>query len=207
MPPRIQNAGGSIVVKDLKTSLEALDVIVEEGEGRDDSEFAGDERAHYFVFKDLMEGKLGLRQIYHVPRTLDAAYCYLLLTIEKLWTMSEEEERRKLLFVTQPLNDGTDRAGQGTPFKQLRAEMKATMLSYVQVAAETDDQVVVDHDFGNQIQALLPIQTALDNMMDIYAYEPLTGRITGKGLNVAHTQGFKLQAQSKVHGMEWNETK
>jgi hypothetical protein len=63
--PRIQNAGGSIVVKDLQTSLEALDVIVEEGEGRD-SEFAGDERAHYFVFKDLMEGSLTW-EVYNVP--------------------------------------------------------------------------------------------------------------------------------------------
>jgi hypothetical protein len=155
-----------------------------------------------------------------VSRTFDAAYCYLLLSIEKLWTIHNEDDRRQLvlanmytlmlgvlaplakLLVTQPLNDTTGRvaapcfnwydfsAGQGTPFRQLRAEMKATMLSYVQVTAETDDQVV-EHDFGMQIEALIPIQTALDNMIDIGTFERPTGKISKKGLNVAHTQGFK----------------
>ncbi|KAJ7142970.1 ferritin-like-domain-containing protein [Mycena epipterygia] len=237
--PRIQNAGGSIVVKDLKTALDALDVIVEQGEGRDNEEFVGDELAHYYIFQGLKNGtqdwevynvpenpttqtyaKPSLKQIYQVSRTFDAAYCYLLLSIEKLWTIRDEDERRKLvlanmyslmigvlaplakLLVTQPLNDGTDRvaapcfswydfsAGQGTPFKQLRAEMKTTILSYVQVTVETDDQVV-EHDFGGQIETLIPIQTALDNMLDIDTFEQPTGKVSKKGLNVVHTQGFK----------------
>ena len=56
--PKVRDAGGSIVVKCLKTAEEAIDVIVIQGEGSpgpyDDPDKL--EKDHYDVFVDLKEG-------------------------------------------------------------------------------------------------------------------------------------------------------
>ena len=56
--PQVRDAGGSIVVKDLETAINAIDVIVIQGEGSpgpyDDVD--KQEKDHYDVFLDLKEG-------------------------------------------------------------------------------------------------------------------------------------------------------
>jgi hypothetical protein len=56
--PQVRDAGGSIIVKDLKTAVDAIDVIVIQGEGSpgpfDDLDKL--EKDHYDVFLDLKEG-------------------------------------------------------------------------------------------------------------------------------------------------------
>ena len=56
--PKVRDAGGSILVKDLGSALNAIDVIITQGEGSpgpyDDA--AKLEKDHYDIFLDLKEG-------------------------------------------------------------------------------------------------------------------------------------------------------
>jgi Ferritin-like len=56
--PQVRDAGGSIVVKDIKTAIKAIDVIVIQGEGSpgpyDDKDKL--EKDHYDIFLDLKKG-------------------------------------------------------------------------------------------------------------------------------------------------------
>lgn len=130
-----------------------------------------------------------------MSRTFDAAFCYLLLSIEKLWTISDPDARRRVvlsnmysimlgvigplarLLVSQPLEDGTtNHAGPcfgwfefmegSTPFSQLRTQMKRAMLAYVDVTDDTNHQASA-HNYGPQIEALMPVQAAIDILLDI----------------------------------------
>jgi hypothetical protein len=92
-----------VVVKDKDTALTALKTIVDQGEGN-----VGVEDSHYSVFLDLYLNRDGwechnfkqdvktteydtpsTQFLYHLSRTFDAAYCYLLQTIQRIW-MPEE---------------------------------------------------------------------------------------------------------------------
>jgi len=115
----VRDAGGSVLVHDLKSAKHALQIIVDQGEGRcgEFSDRAKEEKAHYFIFHELKTDKTrkwdtyNVRenprtedyhsrdiQLYHVSLAFDAAYCYLLLNIEHLWTIHEDSERKKLVF-------------------------------------------------------------------------------------------------------------
>jgi len=117
--PRVADAGGLVTVTDLPSALQALTIIVDQGEGKpgpgrpfdDDQKL---EKDHYDIFLDLQGGAatwavlpvltdpttpgyLGEDpKIYAVSLTFDAAYCYLLLTLQKLWTVSSPASRDKL---------------------------------------------------------------------------------------------------------------
>ena len=56
--PHVRDAGGSIIVTNLKTAIEAITVIVSQGEGNPGpyADKAKLEKDHYDIFKDLKEG-------------------------------------------------------------------------------------------------------------------------------------------------------
>lgn len=56
--PRVKDAGGLVIVKDLASAINALQVIMDEGEGADGSAFAGAEKAHFFVVQELVQDPL-----------------------------------------------------------------------------------------------------------------------------------------------------
>ncbi|RUS35542.1 ferritin-like-domain-containing protein [Jimgerdemannia flammicorona] len=153
--PRVPDAGGLVVVEDVKSAIAALTTIVREGEGsplnhgtehldealhhryRQElsrakenqklgtapglSEYDDDKKlelSHYATFihlKKKLKTKKHLWTVFPVPenpqssqyqdekiRTVslafDAAYCYLLMTIETLWTVPDPVERQKIVY-------------------------------------------------------------------------------------------------------------
>uniref|UniRef100_A0A8H8CET3 Iminophenyl-pyruvate dimer synthase domain-containing protein n=1 Tax=Psilocybe cubensis TaxID=181762 RepID=A0A8H8CET3_PSICU len=224
-----RDAGGSVVVTDLDTALEALSIIVAQGEGSpgpyDDPDKL--EKDHYDVFMDLRFGPAQWevypvvenpvtpdyfkidRRIYQVSLTFDAAYCFLLRTIETLWHVEKYSNRQNLVLknmygimmgvlaplakflVSQPISN-TERAApcfgyyefkQGvSELKQVQDEMAAAINAYVSVTKETPDQVAV-HDYGAMLETLLPIQTTINNLVDLNSFEKL---------DVGPTKKFKL---------------
>ncbi|KIM87529.1 hypothetical protein PILCRDRAFT_85939 [Piloderma croceum F 1598] len=115
--PKFEDEGGIVVVQDLPSALTALTTIVHQGEGNP-RPFVGpdkDEKDHYDIFLDLQSGgqtwntfPVALNptsdqyltqntQIYAVSRTVDASFCYLLLTLEKLWTISSPDVRDNII--------------------------------------------------------------------------------------------------------------
>jgi hypothetical protein len=135
-----------------------------------------------------------------VSLTFDASYCFLLLTIEKLWDISSTDSRRDLVLgnlysimkgvlaplaqflVQQPIGKHGHTAGPSFSFyrfkegesalAQVQAEMQAAIDAYVDVTAETPDQVPV-HNFGPQLEVLLPIQNTVNNLLDLDTYVKL----------------------------------
>jgi hypothetical protein len=212
--PRIRDAGGSIVVKDLDSAIKAIDIIVIQGEGSpgpyDDPDKL--EMDHYDVFLDLKEGDATWetypvtenpvtsnywsldKRIYHVSLTFDAAYCFLLRTIETLWYVDKEDKRHTLVLgnlfglmmnvlkplaqflITQPIGQDGQRAAPcfgyyefkkgESELKQLQDEMQATIDSYLSQTAETPDQVAVVN-YGQMLETLLPIQTTIKGLVDL----------------------------------------
>ena len=130
--------------------------------------------------------------------TFDAAYCFLLRTIEFLWTVDKDGDRHNLVLgnmygimmgilaplakflVSQPIGPSGQRAAPcfgyyefkdgETELKQLQDEMQATINAYLKITAETQDQVAV-HDFGPMLETLLPIQTTINDLVDIQTFE------------------------------------
>jgi len=214
--PTIRDAGGSVVVVDLPSALLATKIIVDQGEGNpgpyDDLDKL--EEDHYDKFRGLQAGKFGSwecypvrwnpvtsdyldkdrdERLYHVSLTFDAAYCFLLLTIEKLWQISVEDDRHKLVLgnlygvmmgvlaplakflVQQPIGNTKENAAPafnwyqfkpGSALEQLQHEMQNAINAYVSQTAETPDQVSVI-DYGGQLNILLPIQASIGNLLDL----------------------------------------
>ncbi|TDL17872.1 hypothetical protein BD410DRAFT_535231 [Rickenella mellea] len=114
--PEHSDSGGLVAVKDLASALTAMKTIVDQGEGNpgpyDDPLKL--EKDHYDIFKDLRDGTdtwqtfpiisnpttagyLAIdKNIHQVSITFDMAYCYLLMTIEKFWTVSSTDGRNAL---------------------------------------------------------------------------------------------------------------
>jgi hypothetical protein len=74
--PRVRDAGGSVLVKDLGSALQALKIIVEQGEGADGQfdDPAMEEMAHYYIFSQLKSDKTKKWDTYNVrenPHTVD----------------------------------------------------------------------------------------------------------------------------------------
>jgi hypothetical protein len=233
--PQVRDAGGSVVVVDLATADKAIDIIVDQGEGNpgpyDDPDKL--EKDHYDVFRDLQQGTTTWdlypvrtnpttfgywredKRIYQVSLTFDAAYCFLLLTIEKLWTIKSDDERHKLVLgnmfgimmgvlaplakflVQQPLMGGRVAAPcfgyyqfeKGSALKQLQSEMQNAINAYVGVTAETSDQVPVTN-YGPMLEMLLPIQTSVNRLLDLDSWEKLEQAAVKKELGI-HSCGAK----------------
>ena len=255
--PQVRDAGGSIVVKNLKTAIEAIDVIVIQGEGSpgpfDDPDKL--EKDHYDIFVDLKKGDATWetypvvenpvtsdywsldKRIYHVSLfsniylvvllttlcqvslTFDAAYCFLLRTIETLWYVDKEDSRHKLVLgnlfsimlgvlkpiaqflITQPIGPDNRRAAPcfgyyefkkgESELKQLQDEMQATIDSYLSETAETPDEVPVTN-YGLMLETLLPIQTTIKALVDLDHFEK---RVVG---HIPTTkQGFPVKGFAK----------
>lgn len=114
-----QDGGGSpMVVCDLKTACQAIDTIVEQGEGSHAGDFevpldpaqpklGMSELSHYAKFRRIAEGIDQIGETWPVPvdptaemfegpvaelaRLFDAAYCYLLCIIDALYEASRKE--------------------------------------------------------------------------------------------------------------------
>jgi len=236
---RVRDAGGSIVVTDLKSALLAIDTIVIQGEGSpgpfDDPDKV--EKDHYDVFLDLMNGETAWdvypvvenpvtsdywkldKRIYQVSLTFDAAYCYLLRTIETLWHVKKDDARHKLVLgnmygimmgvlaplakflVSQPIGQNGQRAApcfgyyefrkQEPELKQVQDEMQAAINAYLAVTEETSDEVAV-HDFGGMLETLLPIQTTINGLVDLETFEKRLVGVTKKAKLVGvETRGAK----------------
>jgi hypothetical protein len=216
--PHNRDTGGSVVVTNLDTANLAIDTIVIQGEGSpgpyDDPDKL--EKDHYDVFLDLKEGDASWdlypvlenpvtsdywnldKQIYQVSLTFDAAYCFLLRTIETLWYVEKESARQKLVLanmysimmgvlaplarflVTQPIGPNGKNAApcfgyyefkKGvSELKQVQDEMQAVINSYLSVTQETADQVAVN-DLGGQLETLLPIQVTVNSLVDLKTFE------------------------------------
>ncbi|KAF8868017.1 ferritin-like-domain-containing protein [Gymnopilus junonius] len=227
---RNRDTGGSIVVTDLESALNALTLIVVQGEGSpgpyDDPDKL--EHDHFDVFTDLKNGDASWevypvvenpvtsdywkydKRIYQVSLTFDAVYCFLLRTIETLWNVDKDDDRHKLILgnmygimmgiltplakflVSQPIGPSNQRAAPcfgyyefkdgETELKQVQDEMQATINTYLKITAETQDQVAV-HDYGPMLETLLPIQTTINDLIDLQTFEKR---------DVARTKNVKL---------------
>jgi hypothetical protein len=220
--PVVRDAGGSVIVNSLDTALEAIKIIVEQGEGEmkdhERQEFddpSHHEVDHYDKFRELRDGDYGKwevydviknpdtfkylrdydnRQIYQVSIVFDCAYCFLLLTIEELWKQSDPDFRRDLVLtnmfglmkgvlaplanflVNQDIDSEGLKAGPAFGFyqfpkrelalKSLQMEMQNALNSYIDLNAETSDQVSVKN-YGPQIDVLLSIQSSIQNLIDL----------------------------------------
>ena len=129
-----------------------------------------------------------------VSLTFDAAYCFLLRTIETLWYIDNEDSRQTLVLgnlyilmigvlkplaqflVTQPIGLNGQCAAPcfgyyafkmgESELKQVQDEMQVTIDSYLAVTAETQDEVAVV-DYGLQLETLLPIQTTIQGLVEL----------------------------------------
>ena len=162
-----------------------------------------------------------------VSLTFDAAYCFLLRTIETLWYIEKQDSRHKLVLgnlfsimlgvlkplaqflVTQPIGPDNRRAAPcfgyyefkkgESELKQLQDEMQATIDSYLSQTAETSDQVTVT-DYGSMLETLLPIQTTIKALVELdHHHEKRHVHIpTKQGLpGVIQTRGAKGFAKGR----------
>jgi len=201
--PAVADAGGSVVVKDLTTALLAITTIVDQGEGnpRPFDDPGKLEEDHYDKFLDLKNLKFGTWEcypvrsnpvtidyrdkdkdlkIYHVSLTFDAAYCFLLLTIEKLWNTSATAERQTLVsqnldgimfnilsplakfLVQQPI--GNTRMNAAPAFNWYKYEPGSTLQQL-----EKEVQAAIDAYAGSPdaLKVLQPIQVFIKKLQDI----------------------------------------
>jgi len=198
--PHPADAGGLVFVTDLPSALTALTTIVDQGEGNprpfDDPSKA--EHDHYDIFLDLQKGAetwdvfpvvtdptTGAyfhldRKIYAVSRTVDAAFCYLLLTLEKLWTVSSADGRQKLVGTMFPLMTGILAPLAKFLVQQpigIAGEVAAPCFSYYPFGSpdsafadlKQEIQAAIDAYAGNvSAQAqLTSVQTAIGKLVDI----------------------------------------
>lgn len=127
--------------------------------------------------------------------TFDAAYCFLLLTIERLWDISDSDERKRLILgnmftimmgilppiakflISQPLPAPYEKNVAAPcfnyydfcnepPLQKLLLEMRTTLDAYLNVKEETANQVTV-HDFGPQLDVLLPIYNTMTKLVTL----------------------------------------
>jgi hypothetical protein len=81
------------------------------------------------------------------------------------------------------------RAGSSA-LKQLQSEMQSAIDAYVDVTAETPDQVAV-HDYGPQLEALLPIQISISKLLDLDTFEKVAKPVIGQKTPGAMSSGAK----------------
>lgn len=157
------------------------------------------------------------RPFLQVSKTFDAAYCFLLMTIERLWTIDDSDSRKQLVLgnmytlmmgvltplakflVSQPIGtDGKVAApcfdwydfGGKPALKQLLGEMQTSLDAYLDVTEETPDQVAV-HDYGKQLEVLLPIQNTMSALLDLDTFEKLATPVLKQSLPGVNNRGAK----------------
>jgi hypothetical protein len=74
--------------------------------------------------------------------------------------------------------------------KQLQHEMQTAINAYVDVTAETKDQVAV-HNFGPMLETLLPIQQTINGLLDLDTFEQLEKPLIKHIQSGVHTGGAK----------------
>ncbi|EJD50856.1 hypothetical protein AURDEDRAFT_159997 [Auricularia subglabra TFB-10046 SS5] len=193
------NSGGLVDVVDLTSATQAITTIVTQGEGNprpwDDPEH--DEKDHYDIFLDIFNSatlkwstypvlpnpsneiyRKVAPDVYEVSRAFDAAYCYLLLTVQYLWQLKDGSERNAVVgtnlfglmrgvltpiakfLVKQPLGRSSFVAapcfeyfdfGRGavTPLEQLTALVEAAVKLYPDATLLADAQ--------KKVAALIPV--------------------------------------------------
>lgn len=207
-----------ISVKDVATAMKAIETIVEQGEGSpkvitpeppkgslDPPAIAG-VRSHFEVFEGLYNGpKLDCYDVLENPKTKDyvgdpmhpvllasdAVYCYLLLTLEKLWTEGNPQRRRQ--YITKNL--------QHLMMDILRPIAKLLVTKVVTTSLNPIDVTKKKHfgppfnfyDFGlteppfKQLKVLMtnavtaapelrPVKDTVDGLMDIGPLNPVRPR-------------------------------
>ncbi|KAJ8456662.1 hypothetical protein ONZ45_g18632 [Pleurotus djamor] len=108
-----EKSGGVVQVVDLKSAVDALEIIVEQGEGTNGQPVDRDpnELAHFFKFLTLLSKQPTTVNTVSNPITSDykdpkiaavaglsdATYCLLLLTLEECWKYPNTDEHRTLL--------------------------------------------------------------------------------------------------------------
>ncbi len=130
--------------------------------------------------------------------TFDAAYCFLLVTIDKIWELDAGDNRRTLVLgnlfavmmgvlrplaqflVQQPLGQEGKNAAPcfgyyhfkkgRSALEMLQSEMQRTIDGYCAVDTEDADQVAIT-DFGSQLELLLPVQHAIASLIDLDTFE------------------------------------
>jgi hypothetical protein len=130
--------------------------------------------------------------------TFDAAYCFLLMTIDKIWELDAGDDRRTLVLgnlyavmmgvlrplalflVQQPLGEEGKNAApcfgyyhfkKGlSALEMLQREMTRTIDGYCALDAENADQVA-NTDCGPQLELLLPVQQAIASLIDLDTFE------------------------------------
>jgi len=118
---RVPDAGGSVVITNLATAEEAIQIIVDQGEGAGSGDDFDDpaklEKSHFAVFRDLLNDpnlrpddrlynvvENPKRETYKDPNLqrvatiCDAVYSFLLATIEKLWHVPKDDQRHRLII-------------------------------------------------------------------------------------------------------------
>lgn len=76
--------------------------------------------------------------------------------------------------------------------KQLQEEMQAAITEYVSVTRETPDQVAV-HNYGPQLELLLPIQATIQSLLDLDTFTKLDHakiKVTQPGIQTRGAKGF-----------------
>jgi len=215
-------------------------IIVDQGEGNpgpyDDPDKL--ELDHYATFLKLQKGSqtwdlypvrtnpttLGYLKedrdprIYNVSLTFDAAYCFLLITIERLWTIKSDDSRHKLVLgnmygimmgvlaplakflVQQPIGKNGENAApcfcwyqfekSTSALKQLQKQMQNAIDAYLDVDPETPDQVAV-FNYGPMLEALLPIQQTINGLLDLDTFEKLDKPLVKQIQPGVQTRGAK----------------
>lgn len=81
-----------------------------------------------------------------------------------------------------------------SPLTQVQEEMQNAIDAYVDVTAETSDQVAV-HDYGAMLEALLPIQATVNGLLDLDTFTKLETTLLKSKQPGLHNTGAKGFAQ------------
>jgi len=193
---QFQTADGSwydddmTVIHDLDSAVKAMTIIIEQGEGSTGQSIKNTVQSHYQVFKELYDEHPLIcypivenpvtenfkdETIYKVMVACDAAYCYLLLTIEKMWIYDGPSRGRlvtnnimnlmltvlrpfALFLVTQPLKDGKNAA---PPFNLYKFDEKSS--AFEQLKVLTSEAL---NAYPNATE-LKPVERAVNDLIDI----------------------------------------
>ncbi|KAF8555878.1 hypothetical protein OG21DRAFT_1483577 [Imleria badia] len=183
-----------VQVTDMESALKALDIITEQGEG-----YGSDEKAHYQMFIELWnhvdwkcwpvpsspttEDYRNSPFVYQLALAHNATFCYLLITIQRTWTVSGTSDRHALnrnnhaimlnvlgplgdFMAKQPFNGGT----AGPPFEfytvpggqKLDQVDQAARALHKAIGAHLDKAIAVANPF--QSAELKPMRLSVDRI-------------------------------------------
>ena len=110
------DSGGLVVIDDLQTALEAIEIVVHQGEGLSDDKWADpdhQELTHFAKFTQLAEGEVAIGEVYPavtnpseatlpasvqpVARLFSAVYSYLLLIMDRAYEPQPPDRREAVI--------------------------------------------------------------------------------------------------------------